>query len=70
MGEIDRFVAIEKMRNLPPVAVFQDGLTGELFKLNLASLEVLVKNYGSGGESERALDELRKHVKGEIKNDV
>ena len=63
MGEIDRFIAIEELRNLPPVAVFQDGLTGELFKLNLASLEVRVENVGSGGESERALDELRKHVK-------
>lgn len=59
--EVDRFIAIEEMRNLPPVAVFQDGLTGELFRLNLASVEVRVKNLGKGGESERALDELRKY---------
>ena len=67
MEEFDRFIAIEELRNLPPVAVFQDGLTGELFKLNLKSLEVRVENVGSGGESERALDELRKHVRGEKK---
>ena len=61
--EPDKFLYIEEIKNAPPAAIFRDGLTGELFKINLASLEVRVENLGSGGESERALDELRKHVR-------
>ena len=65
--EPGKFLFIEKIKNGPLAAVFRDGLTGETFRMNLASLEVRVKNYGSGGESGRALDELRKHVRGEKK---
>ena len=68
--EADKFLFIDKKKNAPPTALFRDGFTGETFRMNLTSLEIRVKSYGKGGESERALDELRKHVKGEIKNDV
>ena len=63
----DKFLYIEEIKNAPPVAIFRDGFTGELFKINLASLEVRVENLGNGGESERALDELRKHVRDDKK---
>ena len=65
--EADTFLFIEEIKNAPPAALFRDGLTGETFRMNLTSLEIMVKNYGKGGESERALDELRKHVRGDKK---
>ena len=65
--ELDEFLYIEKIKNGPLAAIFRDGLTGETFRMNLSSLEIRVKNYGSGGQSGRALDELRKHVRGEKK---
>ena len=59
--EADKFLFIDKKKNAPPAALFRDGFTGETFRMNLASLEIRVKSYGKGGESERALIALRKY---------
>ena len=59
--EVDKFLFIDKKKNASPTAIFRDGLTGETFRMNLSSLEIRVKSYGNGGESERALVALRNY---------